>query len=351
MDSCACGPLLLRCAALFVAAVLTAKAPAGSAHARSAEHGRQPDVAAAAARGALSAIGTPAGALLGRERLEDKGMAAGSPIMLRIFKEESELEVWLLTAGRFALFARYAVCFWSGTLGPKLREGDRQAPEGFYAVGAGQLHRSGRRPRAFDIGYPNALDRAARRTGSDIFIHGGCESRGCYAMTDAVMGEIFALGEQALAHGQDRFQVQVFPFRMTEANMARHADSPWLPFWTDLKPAYDAFERTHLPSPVTMCAGRYRVVEGASDATPGGDAGQDGSACAELSDAATPVTKPAAAPRRANVRHAGAGRRARVRQSGHRSSVRGGRHPRSQHAGRQTPRAAGGMAQNWPPVR
>jgi murein L,D-transpeptidase YafK len=196
-------------------------------------------------------------------RLEQRGMTAGSPVMVRIFKAESELELWLKRGDRFELFATYPICFWSGTLGPKLREGDRQAPEGLYAVGLQQLHRDGRRPRSFDIGYPNSLDHAEGHTGSNIWVHGGCGSTGCFAMTNPVMDEIFTLAELALAGGQDRFQVHVFPFRMTEENMAMHADSPWHPFWRNLQEAYDAFERTRTPPQVAVCGTRYVVAEGA----------------------------------------------------------------------------------------
>ena len=99
-------------------------------------------------------------------RLADKGLAAGNPVMIRIFKAESELELWMQKDDRFELFATYAICKWSGKLGPKLHEGDRQAPEGMYAVGMPQIHRKGRWPRALNIGYPNAFDRAMDRTGS-----------------------------------------------------------------------------------------------------------------------------------------------------------------------------------------
>src|SRR5262245_49410414 len=119
-----------------------------------------------------------------QRRLEEKGMTAGSAVMIRIFKAESELEVWLQKEDRFELFAIYPICFWSGRLGPKVREGDRQAPEGFYMVTTQQLHRRGRHPRSLDLGYPNALDRAYARTGSYILLHGGCRSIGCYAMTN-----------------------------------------------------------------------------------------------------------------------------------------------------------------------
>jgi murein L,D-transpeptidase YafK len=202
-------------------------------------------------------------------RLGEKGMTAGSPVMLRIFKAESELELWLLKEGRFELFTIYPICFWSGALGPKLREGDRQAPEGFYSVGAEQLHLKGRQPRSLDLGFPNALDRAHARTGSYILVHGGCKSIGCYAMTNPVMEEIYALSEQALRQGQDRIQVHVFPFRMTEANLAAQAESVWHPFWLNLKDAHDVFERTRIPPRVGVCAKRYVVSEGTP---PGEDA-------------------------------------------------------------------------------
>ena len=194
-------------------------------------------------------------------RLIEKGMTAGSPVMIRIFKQESELELWIVSEGRFELFATYAICFWSGKLGPKLREGDRQAPEGLYSVGLEQLYEKGRRPRSFDIGFPNAFDRAFARTGSYILVHGGCSSIGCFAMTNPVMDEIYALSERALREGQDRIDVHVFPFRMTETNLAAHAESPWHAFWLNLKEAYDAFERTRVPPRVGICDRRYIVDE------------------------------------------------------------------------------------------
>lgn len=195
-------------------------------------------------------------------RLAEKGMTAGSPLMIRIFKQDSELELWMQREGRFELFATYPICFWSGRLGPKLREGDRQAPEGLYSVGLEQLYEKGRRPRSFDIGFPNAFDRAFARTGSYIFVHGGCTSIGCFAMTNPAMDEIYALSERALREGQDRIEVHAFPFRMTDENLAAHEESPWLAFWLNLKEAYDTFERTHVPPRVGVCDKRYIVGEG-----------------------------------------------------------------------------------------
>ena len=200
-----------------------------------------------------------------KRRLAEKGLAAGSPIMIRVFKDESELELWVQKEERFELFAVYRICNWSGALGPKLTEGDRQSPEGFYSIGSRQLHRTGRWRRSLDIGFPNTFDKAHGRTGSYILVHGGCTSTGCFAMTNGVMEEIFALSEAALTRGQDRIQVHVFPFRMTLKNLAAHAESPWSSFWIGLKGAYDQFEQTRVPPRVSVCNKQYVVGEAAED--------------------------------------------------------------------------------------
>ena len=194
-------------------------------------------------------------------RLAAKGMAAGEPVMIRIFKGESELEVWMRKDGRFALLAVYPICKWSGSLGPKITEGDRQSPEGFYSIGVTQLHKKGRWPRSLDIGYPNTFDRTHERTGSYILVHGGCTTTGCYAMTNPVMEEIYALSEAALKGGQDRIPVHVFPFRMTQENLAARTESEWGSFWMSLKSGYDLFERTRIPPQVAVCEKQYVVTE------------------------------------------------------------------------------------------
>jgi murein L,D-transpeptidase YafK len=211
------------------------------------------------AEGELPLPGTPKlGDLDGR--LAKLGLTVGSPVFIRVFKAESELEVWVRKDSTYVLFATYPICHWAGTLGPKLREGDRQNPEGFYSVGRRQLHRIGRWPRSLNVGYPNAFDRANGRTGSYILVHGGCSSVGCFAMTNAVMDEVFALAEAALRKGQASIDLHVFPFRMTEANLASHARSTWIGFWRELQQGYDAFESTRTPPRVGLCDKRY-VVE------------------------------------------------------------------------------------------
>jgi len=175
--------------------------------------------------------------------LSAKQMDKGSPILVRLFKEEAEAEVWKQDRnGDFALLKTYPICRWSGDLGPKVKEGDRQAPEGFYTITPGQMNPNSNYYLAFNMGYPNAYDRALGRTGSELMIHGDCSSRGCYAMTDEQIVEIYALARESFFGGQRAFQVQAYPFRMTAMNMAKHRNSPHLAFWKMLKNGYDHFE-------------------------------------------------------------------------------------------------------------
>ena len=195
-------------------------------------------------------------------RLASHGLAAGNPIFMRIFKREFELELWMMRDGRFHRFATYPICKWSGELGPKLKTGDRQAPEGFYTVDKSALNPNSAWHRSFNLGFPNTYDRSFGRTGSFLMVHGGCGSIGCYAMTNPVIDEIWRLVTAALNGGQQRFQVQVFPFRMTERNLARHAGSPLATFWQGLKPGYDLFEAGQIPAKVTVCNKRYAFSAG-----------------------------------------------------------------------------------------
>ena len=190
--------------------------------------------------------------------LERKHMPKETPILVRLFKEEAELELWKQDdSGRFALLATYPVCRWSGELGPKVKQGDRQAPEGFYTITPAQLNPNSHYYLSVDIGYPNAFDRAYGRTGSNLMIHGDCSSAGCYAMTDEQIGEIYALARESFFGGQRAFQVQAYPFRMTPVNMARHRDNPNMPFWKMLKEGNDHFEVMRLEPKVDVCDKRY----------------------------------------------------------------------------------------------
>lgn len=194
-------------------------------------------------------------ALLGKKRME-----AQAPIFIRIYKEESELEIWKLRDdGRFYHLKTFPICNWSGQLGPKLREGDRQSPEGFYTIAKEQMNPNSQYYLALNLGYPNPYDKSNRRTGDALMLHGGCGSSGCYAMTDALMEELYALVREAFSGGQTVVHVHAFPFRMTTANMTRHAKSQWAGFWRTLKEGYDYFELTRQVPTVAVCNRRYVV--------------------------------------------------------------------------------------------
>jgi murein L,D-transpeptidase YafK len=195
-------------------------------------------------------------------RLAAAGVGMGVPVYVRIFKLEHELEIWVEKDGRFVRFATYPICLWSGRLGPKLKEGDRQAPEGFYTVDAEQLNPNSVMHRSFSLGFPNLYDQAHGRTGSFLMVHGGCASVGCYAVTHPVVDEIWRLVTGALDKGQPRFAVHAFPFRMTESNLMLRRGSKWDGFWADLKTGYDLFERSHIPPVVSVCNGRYVFAPG-----------------------------------------------------------------------------------------
>lgn len=190
--------------------------------------------------------------------MTEKDMDLQSPILIRLFKQEAELEVWKQDrSGKFALLKTYPICRWSGDLGPKVREGDRQAPEGFYSISPAQMNPKSAYYLSFNTGYPNAFDKSLGRTGSELMVHGDCSSRGCYAMTDEQIAEIYALGRESFFGGQRAFQFQAYPFRMTPVNFAKHRNNPNMPFWKMIKEGNDHFEVTHQEPKVEFCEHKY----------------------------------------------------------------------------------------------
>lgn len=193
-------------------------------------------------------------------QLEEKDLTLGRPIFLRIFKESDELEVWIEpeSGADFVLFKTYPICAWSGDLGPKLKEGDRQSPEGFYYVPPDRMNPESRFHLSFDLGFPNDYDQHHDRTGSFLMVHGDCVSIGCYSMTDPAIEEIYTLAVAAFHNGQSFFRVHAFPFRMTDEHMdSLPEDGEWFEFWSNLKEGYDYFEFLHRPPNVTVVDGKY----------------------------------------------------------------------------------------------
>lgn len=191
------------------------------------------------------------------EEMQKKNMHLGQPIFMRIFKEENELEVWVKKDLTYELFKTYTICKYSGKLGPKLKEGDEQSPEGFYTVSVTALNPWSNFHLSFNLGYPNEYDRLHKCTGGALMVHGQCSSVGCFAMNDFRIEEIYTIVDAAMSGGQEQFAVHIFPFRMTWDKMAKNADSPWIPFWENLKQGYDYFQGHRNPPMVTVEKQQY----------------------------------------------------------------------------------------------
>lgn len=185
-------------------------------------------------------------------------MPKDAPTLVRSFKNESELEIWKMTqGGQYALFKTYPICRWSGQLGPKVREGDRQAPEGFYAITPAAMNPNSSLYLSFNMGYPNAYDRTHGRTGAHLMVHGACSSAGCYSMSDEQISEIYAILRESFAGGQKSVQMQALPFRMTPDNLAKHRLDANIAFWRNLKEGADRFELASREPKVGVCGRRY----------------------------------------------------------------------------------------------
>lgn len=190
--------------------------------------------------------------------MSEKGMNRANPVLIRSFKKESEIEIWKIASdGQYKLLKSYPMCRWSGQLGPKKREGDRQAPEGFYNITPAQMNPNSAFYLSFNMGFPNNFDRAHGRTGAHLMVHGACSSSGCYSMSDDQIAEIYAIVREAHNGGQQSVQMQALPFRMTADNLARHRYDQHMPFWRNLKEGSDIFEVARVAPKVSVCQARY----------------------------------------------------------------------------------------------
>lgn len=189
--------------------------------------------------------------------IKDKGFEVGAHVLARLYKESNRFEIWMEKDGRFRFFRSYSICSWSGELGPKLKEGDRQAPEGFYVVTPAQMNPRSKFHLSFNLGYPNFYDRAHRRTGSQLMVHGECSSRGCYALTNPNIEEVYLLARDAFKNGQRRFHVHAFPFKLNAFNFWRHRDNKWMDFWKNLAEGDKLFQQTGLPPKMIVANKRY----------------------------------------------------------------------------------------------
>jgi murein L,D-transpeptidase YafK len=190
--------------------------------------------------------------------MQTKDTTPAAPVLIRAYKKEAELEIWKMKSdGRYTLLKTFPMCRWSGQLGPKVREGDMQVPEGFYTIAPGQMNPNSHYYLSFNVGYPNAFDRAWGRNGGNVMVHGVCSSAGCFSMTDAQVAEIYAIAREAFNGGQREIQMQSYPFHMTAENFAKFRYDPNIDFWKQLKVGADHFEVTRLEPKVGVCAKHY----------------------------------------------------------------------------------------------
>jgi murein L,D-transpeptidase YafK len=190
--------------------------------------------------------------------MHEKGTTQNAPVLIRTYKKEAELEIWKMRAdGQYTHLKTFPMCRWSGQLGPKVREGDRQVPEGFYTITPGQMNPNSAYYLSFNVGYPNAYDRAWGHTGGSIMVHGVCSSAGCFSMTDQQISEIYALAREGFNGGQREIQMQSYPFHMTAENMAKYRADPNIAFWKQLKEGADNFEVTKAEVTVGVCGKHY----------------------------------------------------------------------------------------------
>ncbi len=186
-------------------------------------------------------------------------------VLLRAFKRESLLELWMEGADKKYLRLKdYNICMPSGTLGPKRRLGDLQVPEGFYRV-------TWHNPRSnfwlsLKINYPNPSDRLRgdkKHPGGNIFIHGSCVTIGCIPVTDEEIEEIYLIVlDSHFRYGRPAL-VQIFPARLDDEGMHKLEQEfaerkDLLEFWRELQPGYLALERLGSPlEPQIDKTGRY----------------------------------------------------------------------------------------------
>lgn len=207
--------------------------------------------------------------------LRNHGFQVGNPVFIRIFKQmgvprtnlrkeaTGQLEIWIRRPNfTYDLFKSYPIAKVSGQLGPKEREGDFQAPEGFYAVSPDSMNPNSDYHLSMNVGYPNDFDLSPGldRTGSLIMIHGREVSIGCFAMTDPGIEEIYMIVEAALLSGQSAIPIHIFPFPMNSENMNAGSQTKWADFWRNLQDGYEIFENYRVPPKVSAKNGRYEFT-------------------------------------------------------------------------------------------
>lgn len=194
-----------------------------------------------------------------KNNLAGKGINSDDlQVLFVAYKDLDRLEVYAkqTKSKTFTHIEDYQICKRSGVLGPKKAEGDKQVPEGFYYID--RFNAKSLYHLSLGLNYPNELDQNLGYTGSDIFIHGKCETIGCMPMTDDLIKEIYLYALWAKQAGQEQIPVYIFPFQMTDENIAKYdteVDESTVVFWRNLQQGYTMFQER----PREL---RYHVQEG-----------------------------------------------------------------------------------------
>jgi murein L,D-transpeptidase YafK len=182
----------------------------------------------------------------------------GFHLFIRAFKKEMKLEVWVREQGReqYSLLTVYPFCTFSGSIGPKRKEGDLQIPEGIYQIN--HFNPQSNFHLSLGINYPNASDRILsdpRHPGGAIYIHGNCVTVGCIPITDDKIKELYILAVEARNNGQASIPVHIFPTALDADSFAvleqEYKNTPALTnFWKNLQGVYTDFDKTKKLRPV-----------------------------------------------------------------------------------------------------
>lgn len=207
-----------------------------------------------------------------RERFRKQGLNyPPQDIYFRVFKKDGTLEIWVkeyplyASEPHYILFDAYEICKGSGDIGPKVKEGDLQVPEGFYYIN--KFNPSSSFHLSLGINYPNKADRERNKgeinLGGDIFVHGSCVTVGCIPLTNSKIEEVYVLSVLAKSNGQVNIPVHIFPFRFTVSNESLYFDKfpEHVNFWSNLKFFYHYFElKRNLPNYTIDRVGNYTVL-------------------------------------------------------------------------------------------
>ena len=177
-------------------------------------------------------------------------------LYIRIFKQDEILEIWATDTNQFQFIKSYRFTKNSGNPGPKCRQGDLQIPEGFYQIEKfnplSMFHLS------IQLNYPNFADSLRNKNeadpGNDIYIHGGNSSRGCIAIGDVDISELYWLCINVYAINP-LIPVHIFPCKMEEKNLTNlYEDYPnYNQYWNSIKPMYHHFQSHKMLTQLNGC--------------------------------------------------------------------------------------------------